>query len=121
MPIYTFRDKATGETADRVLSIAERDAFAALGTHEHVIKPTRIIPDIPDYVSPVTGKLVSGRRQRRYDLESNNCREWTPSDSPTGGKIRTERMARKVGGTVAPEYRDHPVNVEYREKHGETA
>lgn len=40
-----------------------------------------VIPDIPDYVSPVTGKLVSGRRQRREDLLRTNSRPWEGMDS----------------------------------------
>lgn len=35
-----------------------------------------VVPDIPDYVSPVTGKLVSGRRQRRDDLARTGSRPW---------------------------------------------
>lgn len=35
-----------------------------------------VIPDLPDYVSPVSGKLVSGRRQRREDLLRTNSRPW---------------------------------------------
>lgn len=35
-----------------------------------------VIPDIPDYVSPVTGKLVSGRKQRREDLLKTNSRPY---------------------------------------------
>lgn len=35
-----------------------------------------VIPDCPDYVSPVTEKLVSGRRQRRDDLARTNSRPW---------------------------------------------
>lgn len=32
--------------------------------------------DIPEYVSPVTGKPVSGRKQRREDLRRSNSRPW---------------------------------------------
>lgn len=42
-------------------------------------KPPRahyVIPDTPDYVSPVTGLVVSGRRQRRNDLARTNSRPW---------------------------------------------
>ena len=35
-----------------------------------------VIPDTPDYISPVTEKLVSGRRQRRDDLARTNSRPW---------------------------------------------
>lgn len=43
-------------------------------------RPPRVAPavwgDLPDYTSPVDGKLVSGRRQRRNDLARNRCRPW---------------------------------------------
>ena len=35
-----------------------------------------VVPDLPDYVSPVTGKLVSGRRQRREDLFRTHSRPY---------------------------------------------
>jgi hypothetical protein len=40
-----------------------------------------VVPDIPDYVSPVTGKLVSGRRQRREDLKRTGSRPWEGMES----------------------------------------
>lgn len=70
-----------------------------------------IISDIPEYRSPVDGKLISSRSSRRDDLERNNCREWEPSDSPTGGKFRNARFAAKVpGAEVAEEFRELPMN-----------
>lgn len=33
-------------------------------------------PDTPDYVSPVSGLVVSGRRQRRNDLARSGSRPW---------------------------------------------
>lgn len=35
-----------------------------------------VIPDLPDYQSPVSGLVVSGRRQRRNDLARTNSRPW---------------------------------------------
>lgn len=35
-----------------------------------------VIPDTPDYVSPVSGLVVSGRKQRREDLKRTNSRPW---------------------------------------------
>jgi hypothetical protein len=35
-----------------------------------------VIPDTPDYVSPVTGLLVSGRKQRREDLKRTGSRPY---------------------------------------------
>lgn len=39
-----------------------------------------IIPDIPDYTSPIDGKLISGRKQRREDLLRSNCRPYEGRD-----------------------------------------
>jgi hypothetical protein len=39
--------------------------------------------DLQPYASPVTGKVVDGRRARRYDLESTNCVPAAGSDRPT--------------------------------------
>lgn len=72
----------------------------------------QIMADIPEYRSPIDGTLITSRPQRKYDLEKNNCREWDAADSPTGGKFRNKRMADKWGGTVAEEYRDHPLNTQ---------
>jgi hypothetical protein len=33
-----------------------------------------VIPDLPDYTSPIDGRVVSGRRQRRNDLARSNSR-----------------------------------------------
>lgn len=55
-----------------------------------------VIARMPEYRSPVTGKLISDPRQRRYDLESNNCREIDPSEKPF------------KGGPVNPKYCNHP-------------
>jgi len=76
----------------------------------------QIMRDIPEYRSPIDGKLIGSRSQRRYDLERSNSREWDPADSPTKGKFRNERMAKKYGGQVAEEFHDHPVNQQFREE-----
>ena len=35
-----------------------------------------VVPDIPDYVSPVTGLWVNGRKQRREDLKRSGSRPY---------------------------------------------
>jgi hypothetical protein len=35
-----------------------------------------IMFDLPDYVSPTTGKLISGRVQRKADLAQSGCRPY---------------------------------------------
>mgnify|MGYP000199170381 FL=1 len=80
------------------------------------VRPMIMAP-MPEYQSPIDGRVISSRMERKDDLERNNCREWDTADSPTGGKFRNERFAKKFGGTVAEEFRDHPVNAEWRDQH----
>ncbi len=37
--------------------------------------------DLPDYESPVTGLVVSGRRARREDMKRTGCRPWEGMDA----------------------------------------
>ena len=55
--------------------------------------------DTPGYRSPIDGRWIEGRRQRRYDLESNNCVEVGDRPSPTGGKLKNAKFAAKHGLT----------------------
>lgn len=52
--------------------------------------------DLPAYRSPIDGKWVDGRRDRRYDLESNNCVEYEP---PKGydGRLKNAHYAKRFG------------------------
>ncbi len=64
-----------------------------------------ITPVMPEYASPIDGRLIATRHDRREDLKRNNCVEWEPSMSPTKGKIKNKRFAAKRGLTVSEEYR----------------
>jgi len=64
-----------------------------------------VVSDIPDYRSPIDGRLISGRSQRREDLRKNNCVEFEPSMSPTKGKIRNKKFAAKHGLQVSEEFK----------------
>ena len=76
-----FVDKRTGEP----MEVPKRKGVVTLGA---------IIPDIPDYISPVTGERVSGRVQRREDLKRNNCIEIDP---PKDRAVRKEKYAKALG------------------------
>lgn len=60
--------------------------------------------DIRPYASPIDGREIGGRRARRYDLESNNCRAVDPSElkRPQGRYLRPE-WAKMRGGKVKEE------------------
>ena len=66
-----------------------------------------IISDIPEYASPIDGRMITTRSERRDDLKRNNCVEYEPSLSPTGGKLklRNPKIAAKMGVQVAEELR----------------
>ena len=56
-----------------------------------------VYSDTPGYQSPIDGRWVEGRRARKYDMESNNCIDANDLPSPTKGKMKNERFAKKHG------------------------
>ena len=48
--------------------------FAKYGTE--TVQTHIVIPDVPEYQSPVDGKWVNGRVQRKADLQRTKSREW---------------------------------------------
>jgi hypothetical protein len=69
------------------------------------IQMPTIISDIPEYASPIDGRMITSRSERRDDLKRNNCVEYEPSLSPTKGKIRNAEFAAKRGLQVSEEFR----------------
>lgn len=69
-----------------------------------VVMPS-VQSDIPEYRSPIDGKLITSRSHRREDLARNNCVDARDIPSPTGGKIRNKRFAAKYGLQVSEEFR----------------
>ena len=77
-----FEDKRTGEP----MQVKDRNA---------ICKPY-VQSDIPEYRSPIDGKLIGSRSTRREDLKKNDCVPWEPlSDRPRG--IGNPRFAAKHG------------------------
>lgn len=102
MTRYVYREgqwvsKSTGEA---MLTAEEANA---------PLKVPMIIPDIPEYRSPIDGRLIKSRSERRDDLKRNNCVEYEPSLSPTKGerKFRNPHFTEKRGLKVADEFRDY--------------
>ncbi|KTR05173.1 hypothetical protein NS365_13350 [Aureimonas ureilytica] len=85
-----FRDRATGEpmtVPDGPLAIPQ------------------MTPVMPEYTSPIDGRTITTRHERREDLKRNNCVEAGDFKSPTGGKIRNKAFAAKRGLQVSEEFR----------------
>lgn len=84
-------DKVTGEQ----MFVPKRDGIAV----------PHVISDIPEYRSPIDGRLIGSRSERRDDLKRHNCIDARELPSPTGGKIKNKAFAAKRGLQVSEEYR----------------
>lgn len=60
------------------------------------VSAPRIIRDIPEYRSPIDGKPITSRSQRRDDLVRNGCVEWEPGIGKKA-ELKSERLAQKYG------------------------
>ena len=58
--------------------------------------------DIDGYQSPVTGEWIEGRRQRRYDLEKNNCIDARELERPRK-KFKNPHFMKKRGRKAEPQ------------------
>ncbi len=90
MPTFVYRngrmvDKATGEPMVSDKNRARPPAAP------------RVFGDFEGYQSPITGDWIEGRRARKYDLERHNCVDGNDIGSPSGGKLKNERFAKKHG------------------------
>lgn len=86
-----FVDRRTGEPMEK--------PFAG-----QMVMPT-VISDIPEYRSPINGKPITSRSQRRDDLKRSGCVEYEPSLSPTKGKFKNPHFCAKRGLEVSEEFR----------------
>ena len=90
MPTYRVLDDG---------SLVDKETGEKLVHKRRKICAPMIRSDVPDYISPVTGKLVSGMAQRREDLKRSGCvdaRELGPSFGKTKG-VRSEKWAKRLG------------------------
>jgi hypothetical protein len=86
---YVFRngkfvDKQTGEP---------------MVTAEGCIFSPQILRDIPEYRSPIDGRPITSRSERREDLKRNGCVEWEPGMGKKA-ELKNERFAKKYGITL---------------------
>lgn len=69
-----------------------------------VVMPA-VVSDIPEYSSPIDGRVITSRSERREDLKRNGCVEYEPSLSPTKGKFKNKHFCAKRGMEVSEEFR----------------
>lgn len=78
-----FRDKKTGEPMD-------------VPVRDEICLPS-VVSDIPEYASPIDGRLISSRSERREDLKRNNCVDARDFPSATNGKFLNKEFCQKRG------------------------
>lgn len=78
-----------------------RDGKAVLKQDAEPALVHQVMPDIPDYRSPLGTGTISGRVQRREDLKRHGCVEVDPGQFKP--KYINERFARKHGLPFSPE------------------
>jgi hypothetical protein len=86
MPTYTWRN---GRWRDR-----RTGAPMALPARDAVCVP-RVQSDIAEYRSPIDGRPITSRSERREDLRRNGCVEVDPPKRPRG--YRNRKFAVKRG------------------------
>ena len=95
MPIYVAECPGCGRREDYVRPIAQcNDTPKCCGAPmDKIITPTHIATDIPDYQSPIDGRVIHGRKGQREDLARNNCRiyEGRESEDRAAAAFRADR------------------------------
>ena len=73
-------------------------------------------PDVPDYISPVTGLLVSGRKQREADLRNTNSRPWEGMEQEQKEALRQrqyqdQRIEKDIFRAAETAFRNLPEHI----------
>jgi len=97
MPVFIRRNGVMVDKSSGVPMLSDDDRARPIAV-------PYIMSDIPEYRSPVDGRVIGSRTQRRDDLKRNGCVEYEPSISPTKGKIRNKAFAQKRGLKVSEEF-----------------
>lgn len=85
--------------------MVDRDGFPMVGDNqmarsEDQICAPMVMRDIPEYASPIDGRMITTRSERREDLIRNDCYEVDPP-KPRG--LKSERFAAKRRMKLNPE------------------
>ena len=71
-------------------------------------RPSHLIwSDLPAYESPIDGRIIEGRAQRREDLKRNGCREYDPGmkqDAKRNNQENNAQLDRIIGESVERMY-----------------
>jgi putative FmdB family regulatory protein len=97
MPIYESECRKCGAQGTYFQKVADRQKTPRCtecgGRTKQIISAVRGFADLPEYISPASGKLIRGRAQRRDDLARTGCRpyEGVESETRNAKQIRAQR------------------------------
>lgn len=95
MPLYSFECEGK-HVFDRYVKLADFDAPQICECGAVAVRricPVFVSADIQGYASPIDGRWVGSRAQRREDLRRNGCVEWEPGFREEGQKRRAREDA----------------------------
>lgn len=82
-----------------------------LGREDETPVAPAVFGDLPDYTSPIDGRLISGKAQRREDLKRNGCRPYEEGERQEAQRRREQddaRLERNVNETVERWWHEAP-------------
>lgn len=97
MPLYEYQCNTSGRVFSRFVPLANYRSPARCkcgATGFRIISRPRIISDYEPYQCPVTGKVISGRRQHEENLKITGCRVLESGERERAAAIRAADDAR---------------------------
>ncbi len=105
MPLYEYRCRVCGARDSYFRHVEERNDVPSHCNEkvERLISAPMVAPDLPGYESPVTGRWVEGKVQRREDLLRNDCVEYDSgmkTEAEKRRKSEDQKFEKSVGESV---------------------
>ena len=100
MPTYSAQCTACNHKFDIFRRISDRDLPAncerCRAPAQRIIDKARISPDYAPYNCPITGELISGRRQHEENLKRHGCRIYEPGELEEHRKFVEQESERQI-------------------------
>lgn len=106
MPLYATLCRSCESSGSVFRTIADRDNLdpcSCGGELYRVLTPTFLSTEIEPYISPVSGKLISSREQRKDEMTRLGYRTWEPGvdkDVANNRKRAQEEALKPIHDTV---------------------
>lgn len=95
MPLYSYRCLDCDIEVEKFLKVADYREIQFCDTcrskMQKILKPTTIRGDYPDYTCPITGRVISGRKQHEENLRRHGCRVLESGEKELAEKFRQQQ------------------------------